>query len=129
MRKIFRFKPRNFEVGVIALVPKCSCFQWLFYSFLYGRNMSYRRDGFGIKASDEVQLIKHIIWYRLCTQHTLAHKLFTLTDWSCCSEPGLSCYWDWVFLIWQMIMTSSLLTVCVWFQPGMRFYLCAFSFL
>lgn len=42
--------------------------------------MSYRRDGLGIKASDEVQLIKHIIWYRLCAQHTPAHKIFTLTD-------------------------------------------------
>lgn len=42
--------------------------------------MSYKRDGLGIKASDEVQLIKHIIWYRLCTQHILAHKIFTLID-------------------------------------------------
>lgn len=42
--------------------------------------MSYRRDGLGIKASDEVQLIKNIIWDRLCTQHILAHKIFTLID-------------------------------------------------
>lgn len=44
------------------------------------KKRSYRRDSLCIKASNEMQISKHIICYRLCVQCILAHKIFALID-------------------------------------------------